>query len=185
MWENNHHNGGPAKVSRPYYKDYIREISDWPKPGVIFRDITPLLGDPSVFRTAIDAIARRFSNEDIVTVAGIEARGFVIGAALSYALGTGFVPIRKTGKLPSQVLSGSYIGEYNGNILEMHSDAVANGQRVLLVDDLIATGGSAAAAHDLIIKAGGIVVCAVFLAELTELSGRSRLNCPVYALVQY
>jgi adenine phosphoribosyltransferase len=185
MWENNHHPGGPAKFSRPYYKDYIRDIPDWPKPGVLFRDITPLLGDPSVFRTAVDVIARRFSNEDIVIVVGIEARGFVIGAALSYALGTGFVPIRKTGKLPSQVLSSSYIGEYNGNILEMHSDAIANGQRVLLVDDLIATGGSAAAAHDLIIKAGGIVVCAVFLVELTELSGRSRLNCPVYALVQY
>ena len=185
MWENNHHHGGPAKVSHPHYKDYIREIPDWPKPGVLFRDITPLLGDPSVFSTAIDAIARRFSNENIVAVAGVEARGFIIGAALSYVLGTGFVPIRKTGKLPSQVLSSSYTGEYNGNILEMHSDAIAKGQRVLLVDDVIATGGSAAAAHDLIIKAGGTVVCAVFLAELTELSGRSRLNCPVYSLIQY
>jgi len=184
MWENNHHNGGPARVSLQY-KDYIREISDWPKRGVVFRDITPLLGDSSIFGAAVDAMAYRFQNEDVAIIAGVEARGFVIGAALSYAMGVGFVPIRKSGKLPHQVLSCSYHGEYEEGSLEMHQDAIAVGQRVLIVDDVLATGNSALAACDLVTRAGGIVVCVAVLAELTEFNGRSRLNCPVYSLVQY
>ncbi len=184
MWRNNNHSGGPARGA-PQYKDYIRDVPDWPKQGVLFRDITPLLGNHLAFSAAVDAMAHRFSNEEVAVVAGIEARGFVLGAALSHALGVGFVPIRKTGKLPLQVLSSSYVGEYNGDILEMHADAIARGQRVLIVDDVIATGNSAVAAYDLVTRAQGIVVCVAFLIELTQFNGRSRLNCPVYTLVQY
>jgi adenine phosphoribosyltransferase len=164
----------------------IREIADWPVPGVVFRDITPLLADPSglpavsaAFREALTAAAIH----DVDLVAGIEARGFVLGAPLAVAMGTGFVPVRKEGKLPGDVHTESYALEYGSATLEIQVDAVAAGHRVLLVDDVLATGGTAAAAAALLRQAGAEVVAVAVLLELAALGGRSALgDLPVVAL---
>lgn len=166
--------------------EYIRSIPDWPKKGILFRDITPLLADKRAFSSAIDALCSKFSSEDIDYVAAVEARGFIFGGAVAEKLGVGFVPIRKKGKLPYKTESITYELEYGTDTLEVHSDAVQGGARVLMVDDLLATGGTMAAACRLIEKIGGRIRGVVFLIELTELNGRGKLtNYKVKSIISY
>jgi adenine phosphoribosyltransferase len=155
---------------------YIRSIPDWPKKGILFRDITPLLADPKAFATAIDALCAGFTGADIEYVAAVEARGFIFGAAVAKKLGVGFVPIRKKGKLPFKTESVTYDLEYGTDTLEVHCDAVSKAAKVLMVDDLLATGGTMAAACKLIEKIGGQIVAISFLIELAELAGRDKLS---------
>lgn len=157
-------------------EEYIRSIPDWPKPGILFRDITPLLGDPKAFAAAVAALCENFTRAGIEYVAAVEARGFIFGAAVAEKLAAGFVPIRKKGKLPSKTESVTYDLEYGTDTLEVHTDAVENGARVLMVDDLLATGGTMAAACKLIEKIGGRIVGITFLIELAELAGRNHLT---------
>jgi adenine phosphoribosyltransferase len=164
----------------------IRSIPDFPVEGILFRDITTLLKDPDGFQEAIDALLDRYIDSDVDLVAAIESRGFIFGAPLAYELAAGFVPIRKPGKLPAEKVSASYTLEYGTNVLEMHTDAIEPGQRVLLVDDLVATGGSAKAAAELIEKVGGVVVGVVFLIELVDLQGVEKLEgYDVFSLIKY
>ncbi len=161
----------------------LRDVLDFPQPGVVFKDITPLLADPRAFATVIEALRLRHDGA-VDLVAGIEARGFVIGAALAHALGVGFVPVRKAGKLPGETVSISYDLEYGSAEIEVHADAFVGGERVLLVDDLLATGGTAAAAWDLLERTGADVVAFECLVELAFLDGRSRMGSrPVGALL--
>jgi adenine phosphoribosyltransferase len=155
---------------------YIRSIPDWPKKGILFRDITPLLADPKALAAAIDALCAGFMGVGVEYVAAVEARGFIFGAAIAEKLGVGFVPIRKKGKLPFETESVTYDLEYGTDTLEVHSDAVSRGARVLMVDDLLATGGTMAAACKLIEKIGGQIVGISFLIELGELAGREKLG---------
>ena len=157
-------------------KTRIRTIVDHPKPGVMFRDITTVLKDPVGLRSAVDVFVDRYRGQAIDKVVAIEARGFVLGAPLAYALGTGFVPVRKPGKLPAQTLSQSYDLEYGTDCVEMHVDAVQPKDRVLLIDDLIATGGTALAACTLLAELGAEVVECAFMVELVELGGIERLH---------
>jgi len=154
---------------------YIRSIPDWPQKGILFRDITPLLADPKAFAAAIDALCAEFTETGIECVAAVEARGFMFGAAVARKLGVGFVPIRKKDKLPFKTESVTYDLEYGSDTLEVHSDAISKGARVLMVDDLLATGGTMAAACKLIEKIGGQIVGIAFLIELSELAGRDKL----------
>ena len=149
-----------------YFKQHIRDVPDFPKKGIIFKDITPLLGDASAFRRAIQKMSHRFINEKINTVACVEARGFLIGSAIAYNLGAGLVPVRKIGKLPCETNDACYGLEYGNDTLEIHKDAIAPGQSVLLVDDVLATGGTAAAKAELVKKQGGIVFGPAFFIEL-------------------
>jgi adenine phosphoribosyltransferase len=155
---------------------YIRSIPDWPKKGILFRDITPLLADPKAFSAAVDALCAGFNKANVKYVAAVEARGFIFGAAVAEKLGVGFVPIRKKGKLPYKTESVTYDLEYGTDTLEVHKDAVKEGAKVLMVDDLLATGGTMAAACQLIEKIGGQVVGITFLIELKELAGREKLS---------
>ena len=155
---------------------YIRSIPDWPKKGILFRDITPLLADPAAFAASVDALCAGFEEAGIDYVAAVEARGFIFGSAVARKLGAGFVPIRKKGKLPFKTESITYDLEYGTDTLQVHSDAINRGARVLMVDDLLATGGTMAAACKLIEKIAGKIVAIVFLIELTELAGRSKLT---------
>jgi len=155
---------------------YIRSIPDWPKKGILFRDITPLLGDPKAFSAAVEALCAGFKELGVEYVAAVEARGFIFGAAVADKLGVGFVPIRKKGKLPFKTKSVSYDLEYGTDTLEVHSDAIGKGAKVLMVDDLLATGGTMAAACELIEKIEGQVVGITFLIELCELNGREKLS---------
>jgi len=155
---------------------YIRSIPDWPKKGILFRDITPLLAEPKAFTAAVDALCIGFTEKDVDYVAAVEARGFIFGAAVAERLAAGFVPIRKKGKLPFKTESITYDLEYGTDTLQVHSDAVGNGAKVLMVDDLLATGGTMAAACRLIEKIGGQIVGITFLIELTELAGRTKLG---------
>ena len=155
---------------------YIRSIPDWPKEGILFRDITPLLADPKALSAAVDALCADFTEAQVDCVAAVEARGFIFGAAVANKLGVGFVPIRKKGKLPFKTESVRYDLEYGTDTLEVHSDAVIKGAKVLMVDDLLATGGTMAAACELIEKIGGQVVGITFLIELCELTGREKLT---------
>ena len=157
-------------------KRYIRSIPDWPKKGILFRDITPLLAEPKAFAAAVDALYAGFTGADIEYVAAVEARGFIFGAAVAKKLGAGFVPIRKKGKLPFKTESVTYDLEYGTDTLEVHSDAVEKGAKVLMVDDLLATGGTMAAACKLIEKIGGEIAGITFLIELGELAGRRKLS---------
>ena len=157
-------------------RDYIRSIPDWPKKGILFRDITPLLADPNAFVSAVDALCADFAGKDIQYVAAVEARGFIFGAAVAKKLGAGFVPIRKKGKLPFKTETVTYDLEYGTDTLEVHSDAVTDGAKVLMVDDLLATGGTMAAACKLIEKIGGKIMGIAFLIELGELAGREKLG---------
>jgi adenine phosphoribosyltransferase len=157
-------------------KDAIRTIPDYPKPGIQFRDITTLLGDAAAFRETMDALVSPLAGKGVMKVAGIEARGFVFGGALAHQLGAGFVPLRKKGKLPHRTAAVTYALEYGVDQLEMHLDAVAPGERVVLVDDLIATGGTAEAAVKLLRDAGADVIGAVFVVDLPELGGVERLR---------
>lgn len=155
---------------------YIRSIPDWPKKGILFRDITPLLTDPAAFAAAVDALCADFTEAGIEYVAAVEARGFIFGSAVARKLKAGFVPIRKKGKLPFKTESITYDLEYGTDTLEVHSDALRGGARVLMVDDLLATGGTMAAACKLIGKIGGKIAAIAFLIELTDLAGRSKLT---------
>ncbi|MDQ2871622.1 MAG: adenine phosphoribosyltransferase [Candidatus Eremiobacteraeota bacterium] len=153
----------------------IRGIPDFPIPGILFRDITPLLKDPKGFKAAVDMFVDHFKNRNIDYVVGIEARGYMLGAPLAYAIGAGFVPVRKPGKLPFSKLSESYALEYGTNSLEIHSDALGHGDRVVVVDDLLATGGTAAATRRLLERLGAQVEGFAFLIELAALKGRDAL----------
>jgi adenine phosphoribosyltransferase len=155
---------------------FIRAIPDWPKEGILFRDITPLLAHPQAFTEAIAALAAPFKDAGVQYVAAVEARGFIFGSAVAERLGAGFVPIRKKGKLPFQTTSITYDLEYGTDTLEVHTDAVEEGAKVLMVDDLLATGGTMEAAARLIEKIGGRVEGIVFLIELTDLNGRAKLQ---------
>lgn len=167
-------------------EQHIRNIPDFPIEGIQFKDITPLLKDPRSLREAIDQLAGGFAESAIDYVVGIEARGFIFGAPLAYVLDAGFVPVRKPGKLPAQTVGAEYSLEYGVNRLEMHRDAIGPGQRVLIVDDLLATGGSARAAAELVESVGGVVAGMAFLVELEFLGGRSKLaNYDVRSLITY
>ena len=157
-------------------KSLIRHVPDYPKPGILFYDITTLLKDGDGFRQAVDAVVEPFRTTPIDLVVGIESRGFILGAAVADRLGVGFIPVRKPGKLPSQTVSASYDLEYGADALEMHHDAVARDEKVLIVDDLLATGGTAQATVSLLKQSGAQVVGLSFLIELEELSGRSKLE---------
>ncbi len=168
------------------FNDYIRDIPDFPKEGILFKDITPLLKDKEVFKKAIDTMADNYNDIEIDYVVGIEARGFIIGTPLAYALNKGFIPIRKPGKLPYDKISASYDLEYGSNELEIHTDAISEGDNILLVDDLLATGGTTKASVDLIEKLGGNIVSIAFLLELVELNGREEIeNYDIYTLLQH
>ena len=157
-------------------KSYVRTIPHYPRPGVMFRDITTLLKDPIGFKLTIGEFVGRYAEARIDKIAAVESRGFIIGAALAYQLGVGFVPIRKKGKLPAETIGHDYELEYGADRIEIHVDAIAEGDAVLLVDDLIATGGTAEAAVSLIEKMGGKVLECCFVIELPELGGRKRLE---------
>lgn len=164
----------------------IRDVPDFPKPGILFRDITPLLGNPKVFRSVIAEFVRTAREAGVTRIAGIDARGFLFGTTVAFELGVGFVPIRKKGKLPFQTVARAYDLEYGTAEIEVHTDAFAPGERVALVDDLLATGGTAAAALELIRCAGAEPVVAQFLIELAPLGGRAALGgIDVQALVTY
>jgi adenine phosphoribosyltransferase len=164
----------------------IRDIPDFPRPGIVFKDITPLLGDGPLFAKTIDVLAERYRDKKIDMVLGIESRGFIVGAALAYKLGAGFCVVRKPGKLPYDTHSASYELEYGTDSLEIHIDAIAQNARVLIVDDLIATGGTAAATAQLVSKLGGEVVECAFVIELSFLKGRDKLQpYGVFSLVHY
>ncbi|MBI5695718.1 MAG: adenine phosphoribosyltransferase [Nitrospirae bacterium] len=167
-------------------KARVRDIPDFPKKGILFRDITTLLKDEQSFQKVIDKFSAFYEDEGIEKVVGIESRGFIFGAPLAYTLGAGFVPVRKPGKLPSDIYEAKYELEYGTDTLNIHQDAIEPGQRVLIVDDLLATGGTMAATLDLVKQLGAVVVGVAFLIELTELKGRDRLaGHQVLSLVSY
>ena len=169
-------------------KDTIRTIPDYPKPGIMFRDVTTLLGQPRAFRRAVDEMVQPYAGTRIDKVAGIEARGFILGGAAAHQLSAGFVPLRKKGKLPWKTMTESYELEYGVDEMEIHEDAIQPGERVLLVDDLIATGGTAEAAITLLRRAGAEIVAAAFAIDLPELGGADRIramNCDVQALMAF
>ena len=157
-------------------EDYIRTIPDFPQPGVMFRDLTPLLGDARALRTAIGELALPFRDANVEIVAGMEARGFIFGALVAWQLGAGFVPLRKPGKLPAEVEAVTYELEYGTATLEVHRDALGRGRRVLLVDDVLATGGTAVASVDLVSRLRADLVGCAFLLEIAALGGRARLG---------
>ena len=168
--------------------DSIRAIPDYPRPGIVFRDITTLLGDARAFRRAVDELVQPFAGLKIAKIAGIEARGFILGGAVAHQLSAGFVPVRKKGKLPLETLRATYALEYGTDEIEIHRDAVQPGERVLLVDDLVATGGTAEAAVNLLAGLGAEVVAACFIVDLPELGGADkirRLGVPVRTLVSF
>ena len=167
-------------------KGSIRDVADFPKPGIVFRDITTLLKDPAAFRSALDRLVAMAGGEPISAVACIESRGFLFGGALAQRLGAGCIPVRKPGKLPAATLREEYTLEYGTDALEIHADALHAGDRVLVHDDLLATGGTALATCRLVERLGGVVVGALFLVELSFLGGRERLRTyPVSSVVQY
>ena len=167
-------------------KNLIREVPDFPKKGILFYDITTLLKDKLGFATLIDALSENYIGKEIDLVLGMEARGFIFGPALSYRLNAGFVPVRKPGKLPAETVKISYELEYGSNALEIHKDAIVKGQRVLIVDDLLATGGTAAATAELVRALGGEIAGLAFVVELDFLKGREKLaKYDVFSLLHY
>ena len=174
---------GPATID---LREYIRDIPDFPKPGIMFKDITPLLSHPEAFRAAIDQLDRHFAGRGINLIAAAEARGFIFGAPLAMQLGIGFVPIRKPGKLPYATIALEYQLEYGTDKLEIHKDAFSALHRVLLIDDVLATGGTMRACRDLVQSTGAEVVASAFLIELSFLGGRAKLEpCEVFSLITY
>ncbi len=166
--------------------EMIRSIPDFPVEGILFRDITTLIKDPDAFQEAVDSLLDSCVGKEIDVVVAIEARGLIFGAPMAYELGAGFVPVRKPDKLPAEKIAASYTLEYGTNVLEMHADAIEPGQRVLIVDDLLATGGSAKATAELVERLGGEVVGFVFLIELTDLRGIEKLKgYDVFSLIEY
>ena len=167
-------------------RSLIRDVPDFPKPGIVFKDITTLTKDPDGFRAAVDAIAARYADANVDLIVGIESRGFVFGAAVAYKMGLGFIPARKPGKLPAQTVSAEYELEYGTDALEIHRDAIGKGQRILIVDDLLATGGTAAATAKLVSGLGGDIVAIAFLIDLAFLKGRDKLaGYEVFSLIEY
>lgn len=163
----------------------IRAIPDYPKKGIIFRDITPLLGHPKLFKYVIDELAALCKNQGITKIVGIESRGFIFGAPLAYALGIGFVPIRKKGKLPYKKIAASFTLEYGTDTIEMHEDALTKNDKVILIDDLLATGGTTRAGLELINKLGAKTAFCLYVIELTALDGGKTLNVPYKSLIKY
>ena len=169
-----------------WLKSLIRDVPGFPKEGIVFRDITTLIKDGKAFKKMTNAIAKRYENEKIDLVASVDARGFIIGSAVAYRLGAGLVPLRKPGKLPAETLYSEYELEYGIDKIEIHTDAIEKGQRVLVVDDLLATGGTAKATCDLVSRLGGELVGVAFLIELAYLKGRDKLKgLPVFSLIRY
>ena len=178
----------PPEPPRGSIESYIRTVPDYPRDGILFRDVTGLLENASGFRAAVDAMVQRYAGAGVDLVAGIEARGFIFGAPVAYRLGVGFIPIRKAGKLPGDVVGADYQLEYGTDRVEMHANAISEGDGVLLVDDLIATGGTASAALELIRGVGGTVVEACFVIDLPDLGGADRLRalgCDCFALCEF
>jgi adenine phosphoribosyltransferase len=169
-----------------YARSLVRDIPDFPQPGILFRDITPLLADPRAFHITLDAVAERFIGEHVDAIVAVESRGFIFGGALAARLNASFVPVRKPGKLPAAADRVSYSLEYGKGELEMHRDALRASANVVVVDDLLATGGTAAASGELVRRQGGTVLAYAFVIELTALGGRTRLSpSPVVSLIQY
>jgi len=171
-----------------YIRAHIRTVPDWPAPGVMFRDITTLLANPRVFRVLIDQFVHRYFDTRPTAIAGLDARGFIIGSVVAYELGIGFVPIRKKGKLPFSTFEETYELEYGSATVEVHTDAVQPGARVVLIDDLIATGGTMLAGHTLLRRLGAEVIEAAAIVDLPELGGSARLKAagvPVFSLVSF
>lgn len=167
-------------------EEYVMSIPDFPQPGIIFRDVTSVIGDPDGLKLAIDSLDELLEGVEYDVIAGTESRGFIFGAPLAYKNGAGFVLVRKKGKLPRETIEASYDLEYGSAVIEMHKDAIKPGQKVVLVDDLIATGGTMAAAAELVEKLGGEVVKMIFLIELTDLRGREKLEkYDVASVIQY
>ena len=182
--------GAPSAVADPsaYIRGRIRTVPDWPEAGVMFRDITPLLSDPKVFRVLIDQFVHRYFDVRPDAIAGLDARGFIIGAVLAFELGMGFVPIRKKGKLPFTTVAETYELEYGSATVEMHTDAVRAGNRVLLIDDLIATGGTMLAGKRLLERLGATVIEGAAIVDLPELGGSAKLRAaglPLFTLVDF
>ena len=180
----------PISDPAHYIRSHIRTVPDWPAPGVMFRDITPLLQDPKVFRVLIDTFVHRYMDPTLrpTVVAGLDARGFIIGSVLAYELGVGFVPIRKKGKLPFNTVEETYELEYGSATVELHTDAVKAGDRVLLIDDLIATGGTMLAGKRLLERLGATVIEGAAIVELPDLGGAERLRAtglPLFTLVSF
>lgn len=169
----------------PAWAEHIRTIPDFPLPGIQFKDITPLLADGPAFGAVIDAFAERYRDQRIDAIVGIESRGFIFGAPVAHRLGIGLVPIRKPGKLPAETIGVEYALEYGSNRLELHRDALRPGARVVLIDDLLATGGTVGAACQLLGQLGAEIVEAGFVIELAFLAGRAKLTCPIFSLVSY
>lgn len=176
-----------SKEEPELIKSKIRDVPDFPREGIVFKDITTVLKDPVAFRHSIDLLTKRYEKQKIDYIAGIEARGFIFGSALAYKLGVGFIPIRKPGKLPSKTEKITYELEYGRDSLEIHVDAIEHGKRVLIVDDLLATGGTAEAAIKLVKKIGGEIVGIAFVVELEFLEGRKKLpeDCKITRLISF
>jgi adenine phosphoribosyltransferase len=167
-------------------KNYIRNIPDFPKAGILFRDITTLLKDKQAFKLAIEALVNKYKNKKLDKVVAVEARGFILGGVVAHKLGVGFVPVRKPGKLPAKTNSVTYALEYGTDTLEMHHDAINPGEKILIVDDLLATGGTVKAVTDLVKQLKAKIVGIVFLIELTALKGKDKLKgYPVFSLIKY
>jgi len=167
-------------------KAAVRDVPDFPIKGILFKDITPILKDPQLFRLAVDTFADRHQNKKLKAVVGIDARGFIFAGAVAYKLGIGFIPVRKKGKLPWQTVAASYTLEYGSETTEMHVDAIAKGDNIIIIDDLLATGGTAMAAATLVTKLGGTIAEIDFLIELAFLKGRDRLkDYPVFSAIAY
>ena len=178
----------PASTPADYIRSHIRTVPDWPSPGVQFRDITPLLANPRVFRVLIDQFVHRYFFPRPDAIAGLDARGFIIGSVVAYELGVGFVPIRKKGKLPFTTVEESYELEYGSATVEMHTDAVRAGDRVVLIDDLIATGGTMMAGMRLLERLGARIIEGAAIVDLPELGGSKKLRdggLPLFTLVQF
>ena len=175
-----------AAITQDELKRYIRDIPDFPKPGILFRDITPLLQDGPILRRVIDQLAKRYARKRVGAVVAVESRGLIFGAALAYRLGVGLVPVRKAGKLPHATIRATYTLEYGEGALEIHADGLRRGERVLLVDDLLATGGTMGAVVQLVEHFHAQLIEAAFVVELLALQGRARLGRhPIFSLVQY
>lgn len=173
-------------MRKPNLKAHIRNIPDFPKPGILFRDITTLLKDKKAFKIAVNALSNKYKNKKIDKVVAVEARGFILGGAVAEKLGAGFVPVRKKGKLPWRTNSVTYDLEYGTDTLEMHHDAIEPGDKVLIVDDLLATGGTVKAVTDLVKQLQGKITGIAFLIELTDLKGRDKLEgYPLFSLIKY
>jgi len=171
---------------RQMLETFIRDVPDFPKPGIIFKDITPLLRNPGALAMSVEMLAQPFRGKKVDAVVGAESRGFIFGIAVAQALSAGFIPIRKPGKLPCETLKASYALEYGTDSLEMHKDAIEKGQRVVMIDDLLATGGTMEACCKMVEQVGGVIVGVSFLIELAFLNGRDRLkNYDVQSIIQY